>query len=95
MSSELITLYNRIAQEKLQETGVVIWDSTLPLSAAYIQQCLNDPNETPPLYAWKCDDVIHIGYIAVEQYVDMIYNEFCNKYFDANGYCSEERYIAM
>ncbi|XP_045623359.1 uncharacterized protein [Procambarus clarkii] len=75
-------LYNKAALEELSGTGVIIWDSTLPLSRAYTLRCEAQPLHTPPWHHWNCLDRGHVGYILVDQYADMIINDYCNKYLN-------------
>ncbi|XP_045623356.1 uncharacterized protein [Procambarus clarkii] len=75
-------LYNKAALEELSGTGVIIWDSTLPLSRAYTLRCEAQPLHTPPWHHWNCLDPGHVGYILVDQYADMIINDYCNKYLN-------------
>ncbi|XP_045623360.1 uncharacterized protein [Procambarus clarkii] len=75
-------LYNKAALEELSGTGVIIWDSTLPLSRAYTLRCEAQPLHTPPWHHWNCLDKGHVGYILVDQYADMIINDYCNKYLN-------------
>ncbi|XP_047491525.1 uncharacterized protein LOC125040826 isoform X2 [Penaeus chinensis] len=83
-----ISLYNSIARQKLQATGVVIWDSTLRLSVAYSEECTRSNRVTPGSHDWNCVDNGHIGYIMLEQYTDMIYNAFCNRFLNlTDDYC--------
>lgn len=83
-----IALYNSIARQQLQGTGVVVWDSTLKLSLAYTQECVRNRRVTPDNYEWNCADHGHIGYIMLEQYTDMIYNAFCNRFLNlSEEYC--------
>nr|XP_053642175.1 uncharacterized protein LOC128695524 [Cherax quadricarinatus] len=82
-------LYNKVVVEELAGTGVIIWDSTLPLSRAYSLYCDIYPRHTPPWYQWKCEDVGHVGYILVDQYADMIFNDYCNRYLKlGKDYCA-------
>ncbi|XP_069158486.1 uncharacterized protein [Procambarus clarkii] len=73
-------LYNKAALEELSGTGVIIWDSTLPLSRAYTLRCEAQHLHTPPWLHWNCRDIGHVGYILVDQYADMIINDYCSKY---------------
>ncbi|XP_047493536.1 uncharacterized protein LOC125042114 [Penaeus chinensis] len=87
-SEETINLVNRRAVEQLQGTGVIVWDSTVPLSVQYTDACLQHHKRTPPMFKWKCDDIGHLGYIFVDQVADMLYNAVCNKYLDLDeDYC--------
>ncbi|XP_042878079.1 uncharacterized protein LOC122257080 [Penaeus japonicus] len=91
MSLNLTKLYNEIAVRELQGTGVIIWDSTLPLSVQYNDKCSKKNMNTPPLFRWKCSDSRHLGYIVVDQLANMIYNAVCNKYLDlSEDYCGHE-----
>ncbi|KAG7159492.1 uncharacterized protein LOC121877330 [Homarus americanus] len=83
-----LQLYNSIVRESLEGTGVILWDSTLPLSQAYTSECVLRPKSLFPSYSWKCFDENHVGYIVVEQYADMILNDVCNKYMNLKPeYC--------
>ncbi|XP_069177056.1 uncharacterized protein [Procambarus clarkii] len=75
-------LYNKAALAALSGTGVIIWDSTVPLSRAYILRCEAQLLHTPPWHHWNCLDPYHVGYILVDQYADMIINDYCNKYLN-------------
>ncbi|XP_045623357.1 uncharacterized protein [Procambarus clarkii] len=76
-------LYNNAAMEALSGTGVIIWDSTVPLSRAYNVRCMTPPLlHTPPWHHWNCLDKAHVGYILVDQYADMIINDYCNKFLN-------------
>lgn len=88
LSHENFDAYNRVAREALAGSGVVIWDSTVPLSRLYIFQCWRVQEMTPVTFWWKCKDELHVGYNAVEQYADMLLNHVCNKYMSlASDYC--------
>ncbi|XP_069956564.1 uncharacterized protein [Cherax quadricarinatus] len=76
-------LYNEIAVQELAGTGVVVWDSTVPLSDGYARECIRSPNkQTPPYFHWKCQDLGHVGFILVDQYADMVINDFCYKHLN-------------
>ncbi|XP_069192084.1 uncharacterized protein [Procambarus clarkii] len=75
-------LYNKAAVAALSGTGVIIWDSTVPLSRAYTLRCEAQLLHTPPWHYWNCQDPCHVGYILVDQYADMIINNYCNKYMN-------------
>lgn len=77
-----ISLYNSIARQQLQGTGVVVWDSTLRLSTAYTEECVRSNRVTPGSHDWNCPDNGHIGFIMLEQYTDMVYNAFCNRFLN-------------
>lgn len=80
--------YNREAREILERSRVVIWDSTVPLSRAYVFQCYSQEKTTSMTFWWKCLDRLHVGYIVVEQYTDMLLNDVCNKYMSLpHDYC--------
>lgn len=91
MSVNLTKLYNEIAVRELHGTGMVLWDSTFPLSVQYNDACGKKKRNTPPLFRWKCNDSRHLGYIVVDQFANMIYNAICNKYLDLDDdYCGLE-----
>lgn len=81
-----IEKYNQIARETLDGTGVVVWDSTLPLSRAYTLECLAHPKTTPDTFWWKCNDKRHVGYILVDQYADMLLNYACNTHINLDSH---------
>ncbi|KAK4289441.1 hypothetical protein Pmani_037580 [Petrolisthes manimaculis] len=84
-------LNNRVAREVLNGSGVVVWDSTLPLSHLYAKECLTRNLNTPPRYYWKCNDHNHVGFILSDQYANMIVNDYCNAYLDLGvEYCGQE-----
>ncbi|ROT61676.1 hypothetical protein C7M84_020524 [Penaeus vannamei] len=82
---ENFDLFNRVSRNALAGTGVLVWDSGLPLAQAYTRECLATHVVTYPDYRWKCHDARHVGYILVEQYGDMIFNFACNKYMDLSS----------
>ncbi|XP_047483366.1 uncharacterized protein LOC125035182 [Penaeus chinensis] len=89
---QAIALYNSIAVQQLQETGTVFWDSTLRLSIAYTEECVRSNRITPATNEWNCGDPGHIGYIMLDQYADMIYNAFCNRFLNlTDDYCDTGR----
>ncbi|XP_063597975.1 uncharacterized protein LOC134774583 [Penaeus indicus] len=71
--------YNALYKQALENTGVVFWDSTLPLSRAYNQECLRNPRHFGDTLWWMCKDVVHVGYILVNQYADMVLNAACGR----------------
>ncbi|XP_042891507.1 uncharacterized protein LOC122266021 [Penaeus japonicus] len=71
--------YNAIYRRVLKDTGVVFWDSTLPLSRAYNQECLRNPRHLEDTLLWMCKDVVHVGYILWNQYADMVLNAACGQ----------------
>ncbi|KAK3879747.1 hypothetical protein Pcinc_015733 [Petrolisthes cinctipes] len=81
-----IDKYNQIARDTLLGTGVVVWDSTLPLSRAYTLECKAHPRTTPVTYWWKCKDKKHVGYVLENQYADMLLNFACNVHLNLNSY---------
>ncbi|XP_047491836.1 uncharacterized protein LOC125041113 [Penaeus chinensis] len=86
---EAIPAYNIIAREQLQGTGVTLWDSTVPLSIAYVHECLREKRITPVVFTWKCQDDCHLGYVMLEQYADMVYNAACNRFLGlGDEYCN-------
>ncbi|KAG7164332.1 hypothetical protein Hamer_G003501 [Homarus americanus] len=76
-----IDLYNSLAKDLLSGTNVTTWDSTIPLSDLYAQQCKVNPRHTDD-NKWKCQDKTHVGYIIIEKYVDMLLNFVCNEFFN-------------
>ncbi|XP_037801125.1 uncharacterized protein LOC119596074 [Penaeus monodon] len=74
-----IRKYNALYRQALKKTGVVFWDSTLPLSRAYNQECLKNPRHFRDTLWWMCKDVVHVGYILVRQYADMVLNAACGR----------------
>lgn len=80
--------YNRVTRDILENTGVVIWDSTVPLSLIYTLQCVRRPTTTPVSFWWKCVDFGHVGYLVADQCADMLLNYVCNKYMSFGiDYC--------
>ncbi|XP_047492901.1 uncharacterized protein LOC125041716 isoform X2 [Penaeus chinensis] len=89
LASSVPVYFKLIDYVPLQGTGVVIWDSTLKLSLAYTEECVRVRRVTPDNYEWNCADHGHIGYIMLEQYTDMIYNAFCNRFLNlTEEYCN-------
>lgn len=73
-------LYNQMAVEVLTGSGVIIWNSTLPLSYLYAVHCFrNQKLYTPLTLYWNCPDEGHVGYIIENQYTNMIMNHYCNR----------------
>ncbi|XP_037778447.1 uncharacterized protein LOC119575104 isoform X2 [Penaeus monodon] len=86
---EAIPAYNIIAREQLRGSSVTLWDSTVPLSIAYVNECLREQRITPVVFTWKCHDDCHIGYVMLEQYADMVYNAACNRLLGlGDEYCN-------
>lgn len=81
--------YNSLARQAMKGTGVVVWDSTIPLSLNYVRKCHTHPEDTPVTFWWKCEDKTHVGYILVEQFADMVLNTLCNTYLGlGDDYCT-------
>lgn len=79
-SAENIQYYNGVFRRVLADTGVLLWDSTLPLSLAYSLECMKNPRHNNETLWWMCGDRTHVGYILLHQYADMVLNVACNKY---------------
>ncbi|XP_042858633.1 uncharacterized protein LOC122244719 isoform X2 [Penaeus japonicus] len=79
-STENIKHYNGIFRRVLADTGVLLWDSTLPLSLAYNLECMDNPRHINTTLWWMCGDRTHVGYILLHQYADMVLNVACNKH---------------
>ncbi|XP_064122660.1 uncharacterized protein LOC135226902 [Macrobrachium nipponense] len=76
----------------LQDTGVTIWDSTLPMNLLNIQECqvLHDSGMTwhPTYTDHSCHDDIHSDAYTVRDENMMIINLLCNPFIEGNGtYC--------
>lgn len=79
-STANIQLYNGVFRRVLAHTGVLLWDSTLPVSLAYSLECMKNPRHIPKTLWWMCNDRTHVGYILLHQYAEMVLNVACNKY---------------
>ncbi|KAK3882221.1 hypothetical protein Pcinc_013394 [Petrolisthes cinctipes] len=82
-------LFNEVAVDVLSGTGVVIWNSTLPMSYLYALECIRSPHRrTLPSRHWNCPDTVHVGYILVSQYTNMVLNDYCNRFLGfGEEYC--------
>ncbi|KAK4316541.1 hypothetical protein Pmani_012316 [Petrolisthes manimaculis] len=82
-------LFNEVAEDVLAGTGVVLWNSTLPMSYLYALECIRSPHrETLPSRHWNCPDTGHVGYILVSQYTNMVLNDYCNRFLGfGEEYC--------
>ncbi|XP_066974716.1 uncharacterized protein [Macrobrachium rosenbergii] len=78
-NNDNIDLYNKIARETFSGDHVVLWDSAQPLSDLYNEDCRMNNKVTPNTDMWICNDKRHIGYIMIEQYLDMYLNDICSK----------------
>ncbi|XP_066973303.1 uncharacterized protein [Macrobrachium rosenbergii] len=72
-----IDYYNQIASDLLPDSPFVVWNSTVPLSDLYSEVCLRKGSVLPRTVDWRCDDVKHLGYIIIDQYLDMYLNDIC------------------
>lgn len=94
---EDLEAYNRIAREVLAGTGVMVWDSSLPVSPSYTQyhQCTEDTSNSTITgstaawwWWWKCFDTDHTQAVVAEQNVDMLLSDACNMYMGmGTDYC--------
>ncbi|KAK7073656.1 hypothetical protein SK128_015684 [Halocaridina rubra] len=73
-----VDYYNEIAKKVLSKTPVLLWDSTLPLADMYQEECRVHKRSTPDTGDWQCQDYSHIGFIMVDQYLDMLLNHVCS-----------------
>ncbi|KAK4294781.1 hypothetical protein Pmani_032619 [Petrolisthes manimaculis] len=82
-------LFNEVAEDVLAGTGVVMWNSTLPMSYLYALECIRSPHrQTLPSRHWNCRDNVHVGYILVSQYTNMVLNDYCNRFLGfGEEYC--------
>ncbi|XP_068237194.1 uncharacterized protein [Palaemon carinicauda] len=73
-AQQLIDEYNAFAARLLRNTGVIVWDSCLPLSDMYVQECRRHPRNMKKSRHWLCNNKGHTGYIMVDQYANMVLN---------------------
>ncbi|XP_068217870.1 uncharacterized protein [Palaemon carinicauda] len=73
-----IDLYNDIARKTLVGHHLVLWDSTVPLSDLYNEECQKYERNTPETEMWNCQDKMHMGHIVIQQYLNMYLNAICN-----------------
>ncbi|KAK7047063.1 hypothetical protein SK128_028145 [Halocaridina rubra] len=76
-NNDNIDLHNKIAREILAGTGVSLWDSPIPLSDINNEECQLRFKESEKMGDWRCQDPRHIGYLFVEQYLDMLLSDIC------------------
>lgn len=86
-SNSNIDQYNAFLSQYVTGTDIILWDSNIPLSDTYYQQCEHTHRKTYDML-WNCADPMHSGYVTVEKYVDMLINDVCNPYLDLDArYC--------
>ncbi|XP_068204655.1 uncharacterized protein [Palaemon carinicauda] len=74
-----IDLYNRIANDILpRSSSFVVWNSTVPLSDLYSELCRTKGPVLPKTFQGRCNDPKHLGYIVIDQYLDMYLNDICS-----------------
>ncbi|XP_064089898.1 uncharacterized protein LOC135203895 [Macrobrachium nipponense] len=74
-----IDRYNNIARDVLPKSAssFVVWSSTVPLSDLYLEVCRREGSVLPHNFDWRCYDEKHLGYIVIDQYLDMYLNDIC------------------
>lgn len=89
------------AQMELQPSGVVIWDSFLPVAYASRSDCMHlydkniELNSLPTFstfssqISWHCVERMHVGLEALSVAVQMVLNHVCNPYMTGDYCCSK------
>ncbi|XP_076030243.1 uncharacterized protein LOC143018611 isoform X2 [Oratosquilla oratoria] len=72
-----LQLYNSLAVEALSGLGVIFWSSPLSFANSYWVHCTQQSRQTLDL-AWSCHDPLHIGWVMIDHYPNMILNDMCN-----------------
>ncbi|XP_064089899.1 uncharacterized protein LOC135203896 [Macrobrachium nipponense] len=75
-----IDYYNRIANDllpKSSSSSFVVWNSTVPLSDLYSKLCEEKGSVLPHTVDWRCEDPKHLGYLIIDQYLNMYLNDIC------------------
>ncbi|XP_068230090.1 uncharacterized protein [Palaemon carinicauda] len=86
-NNDNVDYYNVLLKSKLSSSSLISWDSNVPLSGDYHDQCAADPKKTDDL-AWRCHDPVHMGFGVIDQYWNMFLNDVCNKYLSLReDYC--------
>ncbi|XP_068217871.1 uncharacterized protein [Palaemon carinicauda] len=92
-NNDNIDFYNDIARETLGGNHLELWDSAQPLSDLYNTECQKYDRNTPETEMWICRDKRHIGYIMIEQYLNMYLNAICNKK-STEALCTESNSVS-
>ncbi|XP_064098417.1 uncharacterized protein LOC135209633 [Macrobrachium nipponense] len=88
MAPTVIDSFNNATNDIFADTKVVVWDSNLPLTDMYNDECLRHPRSQKGQRLWACEDKGHIGYIVINQYANMLLNSICNAAMEAGAdYC--------
>ncbi|XP_066960884.1 uncharacterized protein [Macrobrachium rosenbergii] len=89
------------AQALLKPSGVLFWDTFLPISYASREDCMYFSSENVdfaslpkyagfrPLLSWNCQERAHVGFEAIGVAVQMVLNHLCNPHL-GEGYCCSE-----
>ncbi|XP_068218511.1 uncharacterized protein [Palaemon carinicauda] len=78
-SPQNIDLYNQIAKDLLPKSpSFIVWNSTIPLSDLYSEFCRAKEAVLPKTFQWRCYDAKHLGYVMIDQYLDMYLNDICS-----------------
>ncbi|XP_064113380.1 uncharacterized protein LOC135220015 [Macrobrachium nipponense] len=74
----LIDHYNRISYDLLaRSSNFTVWDSTIPLSDLYWDGCRLVGSIYRDTDVWNCDDKSHLGFVVIDQFLDMFLNGIC------------------
>lgn len=75
-----------MARKVFSGSEIAIWDSAIPLSEEYVKECQKEPKNIPGRW-WVCKDKMHVGYIVIQEYLEMLLNYVCTPVLDSNSLC--------
>ncbi|XP_064113378.1 uncharacterized protein LOC135220012 [Macrobrachium nipponense] len=77
-NQRLVDHYNRISYDLLaKSSNFTMWDSTIPLSDLYWDGCRLVGSVYKDTDAWNCNDKGHLGFVVIDQFLDMFLNGIC------------------
>ena len=62
----------------VRDTGALIWDSGVELASEYTRGCAISKRVQENKHH-RCDDFVHIGYVAIDQTTQILLNFLCNR----------------
>ncbi|XP_066952556.1 uncharacterized protein [Macrobrachium rosenbergii] len=85
MNRRLVDRGNQISYELLpRSSNLTVWSSTVPLSDIYWEECRRRGSRVRHAPIWKCWNTRHLGFIMIDQFLDMFLNGVCCR-FDNKG----------
>ncbi|XP_066941865.1 uncharacterized protein [Macrobrachium rosenbergii] len=77
-NQRLVDHYNQISYKLLaRSSNFTMWDSTIPLSDVYWDGCRLVGSVYNDTDVWNCDDKGHLGFVVIDQFLDMFLNGIC------------------